>query len=60
MAIWVERDSLLPTHRPVTAELRTSTLRTGAKLNVSVLDLEQDMPRNEQGKLDVQKIEESR
>ena len=49
----IDKEGTFPTHKPVMTELRTNTLKTGAKMKVPVLDLEEYMPRDEKGKLDI-------
>jgi hypothetical protein len=49
----IDKEGTFPTHKPVMTELRTNALKTGAKMKVPVLDLEEYMPRDEKGKLDI-------
>ena len=49
----IDKESTVPTHKPVMTELRTNTLKTAAKMKVPVPDLEEYMPRDEKGKLDI-------
>ena len=49
----IDKEGTFPTHEPVMTELKTNTLMTAAKMKVPALDLEEYMPRDEKGKLDI-------
>ena len=49
----IDKEGTFPTHKPVMTELKTNTLMTAAKMKVPALDLEEYMPRDEKGKLDI-------